>query len=127
MLDLSIACAGQYSLSPSQYFMLPVPACWRYGHDALNRSWVNVCPPSVTMAHIQCGAKHDKVTQYRANVGPAFGRRLVFYLLHDKKCWQKWMGQNAQTERTEEKQHVPNFLQEGKHNKLNRLLAYGRV
>ena len=26
---VSIACAGQYPFSPSQYFMLPVPACWR--------------------------------------------------------------------------------------------------
>ena len=34
-----------------------VPACWRYGHDALNQSWVNVGPPSVTLAHIQCGVK----------------------------------------------------------------------
>ena len=31
---------GQYPLSSSQYIKLPVPACWWYGHDALNQSWV---------------------------------------------------------------------------------------
>ena len=40
----SVAGAGQYPFSPSQYFMQPVPECWRYGHDALNQSWVNVGP-----------------------------------------------------------------------------------
>ena len=66
----SVAGAGQYPFSPSQYFMLPVPACWRYGHDAPNQIWVNdVGLPSVTLAHIQRGAKHDTVTQYWANVG----------------------------------------------------------
>ena len=34
----SVAGAGQYPFSPSQYFMLPVPVCWRYGHDALNQN-----------------------------------------------------------------------------------------
>ena len=28
-----------------------------YRYDALNQSWVNVGPPSVTLAHIQPGAK----------------------------------------------------------------------
>ena len=41
-------------------------SCWRYRHNALNQSWVNVGPPSVTLAHIQRGAKHDTVTQYWA-------------------------------------------------------------
>ena len=36
----SVASAGQYPFSPSQYVMLPVLACWRYGHDALNQSWL---------------------------------------------------------------------------------------
>ena len=67
----SVVGAGQYPFSPSQYFMLPVPACWRYGHDALNQSWVNAGRPSVTLAHIQPGAKHDTITQYWANVGLA--------------------------------------------------------
>ena len=53
-----VAGAGQYPFSPSQYFILPVPACWQYEHDALNQSWVNVGPPSVTLAYIQRGAKH---------------------------------------------------------------------
>ena len=43
--------------------------CWRYGHDALNQSWVNVGRPSVTLAHIQRGVKHNTVTQYWANAG----------------------------------------------------------
>ena len=67
----SVAGASQYPFSPSQYFMLPVPECWRYGHDALNQSWVNVGPSLVKLAHIQRGAKHDTVTQYWANVGSA--------------------------------------------------------
>ena len=62
---------GQYPFSPSQYLMLPVTACWQYGHDALNQSWVNVGQPSVTLAHIQRGAKHNTVTRYWANVGSA--------------------------------------------------------
>ena len=43
----------------------------KYRHDALNQSWVNVGPSSVTLAHIQRGAKHDIVTQYWANVWSA--------------------------------------------------------
>ena len=47
-------------------------SCWLYyRHDGLNQSWVNVGPPSVTLAHIQCSAKYDTVTQYWANVGSA--------------------------------------------------------
>ena len=38
----SVAGAGQYLFSSSQYFMLAVPACWRYRQNALNQSWVNV-------------------------------------------------------------------------------------
>ena len=30
----SVAGAGQYPSSLSQYFILPVPACWRYGQNA---------------------------------------------------------------------------------------------
>ena len=32
---------------------------------------LNVGPASVTLAHIQCGTKHDTVAQHWANVGPA--------------------------------------------------------
>ena len=46
-------------------------SCWQYRHGALNQSWVNVGPPSVTLAQIQRGAKHDTLTQYWANVGSA--------------------------------------------------------
>ena len=67
----SIAGAGQYPFSPIQYYILSVPACWQYGHDALNQSWVNVGPQSVTSAYIQRGAKHNTVTQYWANFGSA--------------------------------------------------------
>ena len=49
----SDADVGQCPFSPSQYFILAAPAYWRYRHDALNQSWVNVGPPSVTLAHIQ--------------------------------------------------------------------------
>ena len=35
----------------------------------LNQSWVNVGPPSVTLAHIQRGARQNTVTQYWANAG----------------------------------------------------------
>ena len=61
----SVAGAGRYPFSPSQYFS------WHHRLDALNQSWINVGPPSVTLAHIQRGAKHDMVTQYWANVGSA--------------------------------------------------------
>ena len=93
----SVAGAGQYPFSPSQYFMLPVPACWQYGHGALNQSCVNVGPPFVTLADIQCGAKHDRVAQLNTglmlaqhrrwwtNISPALGQRLVFGdRLHDR-------------------------------------------
>ena len=56
--------AGQYPFNSSQYFMIALPTCWRYRYDALNQSWVNVGLPSVTLAHIQRGVKHDTVTQY---------------------------------------------------------------
>ena len=39
---ISAAGASQYPFSSSRYVMLLVPACWRYGHHALNHSWVNV-------------------------------------------------------------------------------------
>ena len=55
----------------SIHSVLVSTSCWRYRHDALNQSWVNVSPPSVTLAHIQRGAKHKTVTQYWANVGSA--------------------------------------------------------
>ena len=67
----SVAGAVQYPFSPSQFFILAVPACCQYWHDALNESWVIVGPPSVALAHIQRGAKHDTITQYWANVGSA--------------------------------------------------------
>ena len=107
-----------------QYFILSVPACWRYRHDALNQSWVIVGPPSVTLAHIQHGARHGTVTRYWANVGwasqmvgnysPALGQRLVFDHLHDRKSWRKKKGRQThrpsrtewQTERTGVIQYV---------------------
>ena len=62
LLNASVAGAGQYPFNPSQYFMLAVLA--RYFE-----SWVTAGPLSVTLAHNQRGAKHDTLTQYRANVG----------------------------------------------------------
>ena len=46
-------------------------SCWWYQLDALNQSWVNVGPPCVMPDHIRRAAKHNTVTQYRANVGSA--------------------------------------------------------
>ena len=43
----------------SIHSVLVSTSCWRYRHDALNQSWVNVGLPSVTLAHIQRGAKQD--------------------------------------------------------------------
>ena len=66
---------SEYKASPTSIHstlrLLSRPiSCWLYyRHDALNQSWVNVGPPSVTLAHIQRGAKHDTVTQYWANGG----------------------------------------------------------
>ena len=77
-------CWRDYKLTPTQCLLNIVPAssvlgsihsavvsisCWRYRHNALNQSWVNIGPPSEMLAHIQRGAKHDTVTQYWANVG----------------------------------------------------------
>ena len=47
----------------------------------------NVGPPSMTLAHIQRGVKHDTVTQYWANVNnnPVLGQRLVFDRLLDRR------------------------------------------
>ena len=52
-------------------------------------AWVNVGPPSVTLAHIQRGVKHDRVmlAQRRrrwANKSPTLGQRLVFERLQDR-------------------------------------------
>ena len=63
-----------YCLPPLQADTDPITVkCWASiagaGHDALNQSWVNGGPPSVTLAHIQRCAEHDTVTQYWANVG----------------------------------------------------------
>ena len=61
----SVASAGQYPFSSGS------TSCWRYQQDAFNQSWVNVGPLSVTLAHIQRGAKRDTLTQYWANVRSA--------------------------------------------------------
>ena len=68
-----LTAGGNYKPTPTQCLLnvgtaLPVLAsihialvgtsCWRYWHDALSQSWVNVGPPSVTLAHIQRGAEH---------------------------------------------------------------------
>ena len=129
----------EYQLTPIQCMLNVEPAspvlgsihsavvstsCLRYQHDSWNQSWVNVGPPSVTLAHIQRGAKHDTVIntglmlgQRRrrwANISSALSQRLVFDRL-------KLMGhtdrENAQTqtERTNVNQHVPTFS-EGRHN-----------
>ena len=66
----SVTSAGQYPFCPSQYFILPyLHAGGTVWARCLNQSWVNVGPPSVTLAHIQRGAKHDMVTQYWVNAG----------------------------------------------------------
>ena len=91
---VSLARAGQYSFIPSQYFMLAVPAFWRYWHDALNQSWVNVGLLSVTL-----------------------GQRLVLDSLHDRKRWteinETLTDTDSQTERTEVKQHVSTSVYRG--------------
>ena len=62
----SVAGAGQYLFSPSQYFILPyLHAC-----GTGTKLWIKgFGPSSVTLAHIQCGVRHDTVTQYWANAG----------------------------------------------------------
>ena len=117
VLSVGGGVSPEYKLTPIQCLLnfgpaLPVlgrihsalvsTSCWRYQHDALNQSWGNVGPLSVTPAHIQRGAKHDTVTQYWANVGsvsrrwanisPTLGQRLVFDCLHDRKPGEKRMG-----------------------------------
>ena len=77
---------GKYKLTPTQCLLNVGPVSsvlvsihsalvstsgWRYRHNALDQSWVNVGSPSETLAHIQLGAKYDTVTQYWANVGSA--------------------------------------------------------
>ena len=65
----SVAGAGQYPcLSLSQYFILPY---LHTGGIVRTRCLVNVGLASVTLAHIQRGAKHDTVTPYWANIGSA--------------------------------------------------------
>ena len=86
VLPVGSGVSTEYKLTPSQCLLNVGPAspvlssihsalvstsCWRYQHDALNQSWVYVGPPSVMLAHIQRGAKHDMVTQYWANAGSA--------------------------------------------------------
>ena len=63
----SVAGAGQYPFNPSQYFMVLVHACWQYGRDALNRSWVNVGPQSVTLPN----TTRSPNTGLNLNVGSA--------------------------------------------------------
>ena len=73
----------------------------------LNQCWVNVGPPSVSLAHIQRGAQHDTVTQYWVNVGsasrqwlnisPTLGERLVFDAFTIESAEEKLMG-DSQTE-----------------------------
>ena len=57
----SVDGAGQYPFSPSQYFILPVPACWQYEHDALNQSWVNVGPGGGPRVVVSTAAFHARV------------------------------------------------------------------
>ena len=65
----SVAGAGQYPFSPSQYFMLPVPACWRYGHMLWTKAGSMLARglwrwPTFSVAP-------NTVTQYWANVSSA--------------------------------------------------------
>ena len=81
-----LTAGGEYKPTPSQCLLNAGPmssvlgnihsvlartSCWRYRHDALNQSWVNVGQPSVTLALSQRGAQHDMVNQYWDNVGSA--------------------------------------------------------
>ena len=43
------------------------------------------------------------------------------------KLWQKWMEQNAHTERTEVKQHVPTSLWVGRHNNITRVNRFFNI
>ena len=75
---------------------LVVNSYWRYQQDALNQT-VNVGPPSVTLAHIQRGAKHDTVTQYWANVGSASQTVGQHY-----SCWREINGRQTHRDRLSE-------------------------
>ena len=130
MLGQRRRCWPVYPFCPSQYFILLVPACWRHstgGHNALNQSWVNVGPPSVMLAHIQRGAKHDTVTQYTglmlaqrrirwANISPALGQCLVFDHTEDSQHRLR-----STDEQTKVNQLVPTSLWEGRHNKKTKI------
>ena len=86
LLDVGPASPVLASIHSTLGLLGRLTSCWLYyRHDAFNQSWVNVGPPSVTLANIQRGAKHNTVTQYWANVGqrrrlwanisPALGER----------------------------------------------------
>ena len=61
----------------SIHLVLGSTSCWRYRHAGstgmvlLPNAGLMLALRLVTLAHIQCGAKHDTVTQYWANVGSA--------------------------------------------------------
>ena len=75
------------------------------------------------LAHIQRGAKHDTLTQYRDNVGsawannsPALGQCLVLAGAASDCTLEtagKFPHQRGHTEQTEVSQYVPHCLQAG--------------
>ena len=98
-----LTAGGDYKPTPTQCLVNVGPAspvlasihsalvstsCWRYQHDALNKSWANAVPSSATPAHFHRGAEHAQepntglmLAQHRrrrANTSPESGQRLVF-------------------------------------------------
>ena len=86
----SVAGAGQYP------FSLVSTSCWWYQHDALNQSWVNVGPPSVTLANTGLMLGHR--CRRCANISPTLGQCHVFDRLQNRKPWREMNGRQTETE-----------------------------
>ena len=67
----SVGSAGHYPFSPNQYFMVQVPACWQFGHDALSQSWVNVGPPALTQLWLYRGETERRHNNGRSTLYPS--------------------------------------------------------
>ena len=103
----------------------------------LNQCWVNVGPPSVSLAHIQRGAQHDTVTQYWANVGsaywqcfnisPTLGQRLVLDAFTIESTGEKLMGDSqTETDRADRGKAVCPHLWVHRGDIINKLCYFSR-
>ena len=82
---------GQYPFSPSQYFMLPVPACWQYMMLWTTADADQTLASTVTQYWLMFGQRRRRW----ANISLALDQHLVFDHLQDRERWREMNGRQT--------------------------------